>query len=144
VDDEVQAMLQGQSVVELESLQEQMEAKMRSGTAQVVEYWEAVLKRLHIYKAKARLREIHADLLRQHLQYQRDSDEDEDRILKEEVSTPEHDVEKAAGDWEECRKLKELKCWTLKLTGLTWSEGGLRFWRSSSVGCRRQLQGHIQ
>lgn len=101
VDDEVQAMLQGQSVAELESLQEQMEAKMRSGTAQVVEYWEAVLKRLHIYKAKARLREIHADLLRQHLQYQRDSDEDEDRILKEEVHTPEHDVEKAAGDWEE-------------------------------------------
>jgi hypothetical protein len=34
---------------------------------QVVEYWEAVLKRLKVYKAKARLRHIHAQLLKEHL-----------------------------------------------------------------------------
>jgi hypothetical protein len=34
---------------------------------QVVEYWEAVLKRLKVYKAQARLRHIHAQLLKEHL-----------------------------------------------------------------------------
>jgi hypothetical protein len=61
VDDEIGHMLQGQSAAELHTLQEETEAKMLTGTAlaQVVEYWEAVLKRLHIYKAKAQLRQIH-------------------------------------------------------------------------------------
>jgi hypothetical protein len=44
VDDEVDHMLQGQSAAELDTLQEETEAKMLTGTAQVVEYWEAVLK----------------------------------------------------------------------------------------------------
>lgn len=34
---------------------------------QVVEYWEAVLKRLKVFKAQARLRHIHAQLLKEHL-----------------------------------------------------------------------------
>jgi len=44
-------------LVELESgIQEQLD----SGTAADPEYWQAVLKRLVLHKAKARLREIHA------------------------------------------------------------------------------------
>ncbi|CAI5473382.1 unnamed protein product [Closterium sp. Yama58-4] len=52
---------------ELSRMEERIAGQMETGSAKVVEYWEAVLKKLKIFKAKARLREIHADLLRQHL-----------------------------------------------------------------------------
>ncbi|KAK9280254.1 hypothetical protein L1049_013942 [Liquidambar formosana] len=52
VETDVKNLLQGKTHRELEVLQSQIESQMRSGTAKVVEYWEAVLKRLHIYKAK--------------------------------------------------------------------------------------------
>ncbi|PKA54344.1 hypothetical protein AXF42_Ash000177 [Apostasia shenzhenica] len=65
---DVKRLLDGKSFAELEKMQKSIESQMRSGTAKVVEYWEAVLKRLHIFKAKACLKEIHANLLRKHLQ----------------------------------------------------------------------------
>ncbi|RWR90492.1 RNA recognition motif domain-containing protein [Cinnamomum micranthum f. kanehirae] len=68
IEADVKSLLQGKTHNELEALQSQIESQMRSGTAKVVEYWEAVLKRLHIYKAKACLKEIHTNLLRRHLQ----------------------------------------------------------------------------
>lgn len=52
IEADVKNLLQGKTYTELEALQSQIESQMRSGTAKVVEYWEAVLKRLHIYKAK--------------------------------------------------------------------------------------------
>ena len=52
IEADVENLLQGKTYAELEALQSQIESQMRSGTAKVVEYWEAVLKRLHIYKAK--------------------------------------------------------------------------------------------
>ncbi|PKU61756.1 cactin [Dendrobium catenatum] len=67
IESDVKGLLEGKSFVELEKMQENIELQMRSGTAKVVEYWEAVIKRLQIYKAKACLREIHANLLRKHL-----------------------------------------------------------------------------
>ncbi|KAL0916033.1 hypothetical protein M5K25_013514 [Dendrobium thyrsiflorum] len=67
IESDVKGLLDGKSFVELEKMQENIELQMRSGTAKVVEYWEAVIKRLQIYKAKACLREIHANLLRKHL-----------------------------------------------------------------------------
>ncbi|KAK6161753.1 hypothetical protein DH2020_005134 [Rehmannia glutinosa] len=68
IEADVKSLLQGKTYSELEVLQSQIESQMRSGTAKVVEYWEAVLKRLHIYKAKACLKEIHAKMLRKHLE----------------------------------------------------------------------------
>ncbi|KAK4481246.1 hypothetical protein RD792_012129 [Penstemon davidsonii] len=68
IEADVKNLLQGKTYVELEALQSQIESQMRSGTAKVVEYWEAVLKRLHIYKAKACLKDIHAKMLRKHLE----------------------------------------------------------------------------
>ncbi|XP_077220316.1 cactus-binding carboxy-terminal, cactin isoform X2 [Tasmannia lanceolata] len=68
VEADVKNFFQGKTHSELEALQCQIESQMRSGTAKVVEYWEAVLKRLHIYKAKACLKEIHTKLLWKHLQ----------------------------------------------------------------------------
>ncbi|KAL5983163.1 hypothetical protein ACLOJK_017246 [Asimina triloba] len=68
VEADVKNLLEGKTQKELESVQSHIEAQMRSGKAKVVEYWEAVLKRLHIFKAKACLKEIHTNLLRKHLQ----------------------------------------------------------------------------
>lgn len=68
IEADVRNLLDGKSFVALEALQSQIESQMRSGTAKVVEYWEAVLKRLHIYKAKACLKEIHNKMLRKHLE----------------------------------------------------------------------------
>ncbi|KAF8659432.1 hypothetical protein HU200_058459 [Digitaria exilis] len=67
IEGDVKSLLDGKTSTELEDMQNQIESQMRSGTAKVVEYWEAILKRLHIYKAKACLREIHASILRKHL-----------------------------------------------------------------------------
>ncbi|KAL0375499.1 UNVERIFIED_CONTAM: Cactin [Sesamum radiatum] len=68
IEADVKSLLQGKTFDELEALQSQIASQMQSGTAKVVEYWEAVLKRLHIYKAKACLKEIHVKMLRKHLE----------------------------------------------------------------------------
>lgn len=52
VEPDVKILLQGKTHAELEAYQVHTESEMRTGTAKVVEYWEAVLKHLHIYKAK--------------------------------------------------------------------------------------------
>lgn len=52
IETDVRNFLEDKSHKELVGLQSQIESGMRSGTAKVVEFWEAVLKRLHIYKAK--------------------------------------------------------------------------------------------
>ncbi|GMY25011.1 isoform 2 of cactin [Fagus crenata] len=100
IEADVRDLLQGKTYVELEGMRSQIESQMRSGTAKVVEYWEAVLKRLHIYKAKACLKEIHAKMLRKHLQRleeplegENESESDHDLELKEENS--EHDINDA-------------------------------------------------
>lgn len=109
VDDEVDHMLQGLSVAELDDLQDQTEAKMRTGEAHVVEYWEAVLTRLHIYKAKARLRQIHSELLRKHLkriEYIGDDwvpreARDIEKLGNRDIEKPEsQEIEKLGSDWE--------------------------------------------
>ncbi|KAK1389566.1 Cactin [Heracleum sosnowskyi] len=69
IEADVKNLLQGKTYGELEVLHAEIESQMRSGTAKVVEYWEAILKRLHIYKAKACLKEIHAKMLRKHLEH---------------------------------------------------------------------------
>ncbi|CAN8314624.1 unnamed protein product [Cochlearia groenlandica] len=67
VEADVRKLLDGKSHSELVELQLDIESQLRSGSAKVVEYWEAVLKRLDIYKAKACLKEIHAEMLKRHL-----------------------------------------------------------------------------
>ncbi|KAB2035012.1 hypothetical protein ES319_D04G122900v1 [Gossypium barbadense] len=80
IEADVKNLLEGKTHRELEALQSQIESQMRTGTAKVVEYWEAVLKRLHIFKAKACLKEIHAKILRKHLQRLEQPSEGEDRL----------------------------------------------------------------
>ncbi|GKV10194.1 hypothetical protein SLEP1_g21599 [Rubroshorea leprosula] len=81
IETDVSNLLEGKTHSELEAFQLQIESQMKTGTAKVVEYWEAVLKRLDIYKAKACLREIHAKMLRKQLQRLVDQPlEDEDKM----------------------------------------------------------------
>ncbi|KAL9264057.1 Splicing factor Cactin-like protein [Drosera capensis] len=67
IESDVRNYLDGKTYKELVGIQTKIESEMRSGKAKVVEYWEAILKRIHIYKAKACLKEIHAKMLRKHL-----------------------------------------------------------------------------
>ncbi|KAK8938555.1 hypothetical protein KSP39_PZI011413 [Platanthera zijinensis] len=93
VESDVKGLLEGKSFAELEKMQENIGSQMRSGTAKVVEYWEAVLKRLQIYKAKACLKEIHASLLRKYLQHLEQPVETEQRLETiEEINPSEEDV----------------------------------------------------
>ncbi|WCJ34410.1 Cactin [Euphorbia peplus] len=104
IETDVRNLLEGKSSNELEALRSQIEAQMSSGSAKVVEYWEAVLKRLQIYKAKACLREIHAKMLRKHLQLLEPSSGDRDKLEDDRSLTPiqeesehehEHDIKDA-------------------------------------------------
>ncbi|KAK1300036.1 hypothetical protein QJS10_CPB13g00573 [Acorus calamus] len=83
IEADVRDLLQGKTSSELEMFQHQIESLMRSGNAKVIEYWEAVLKHLQIHKAKARLREIHADLLRRHLKRLEQPVQNTDNILSD-------------------------------------------------------------
>ncbi|KAG8377161.1 hypothetical protein BUALT_Bualt09G0139700 [Buddleja alternifolia] len=82
IETDVKNLLQGKTYGELEALQSQIESQMQSGTAKVVEYWEAVVKRLHIFKAKACLKEIHAKMLRKHLERLETPTEDESNKIE--------------------------------------------------------------
>ncbi|XP_057438215.1 splicing factor Cactin [Lotus japonicus] len=103
VEPDVKRLLQGKTLAELEALQLHIESEMRTGTAKVVEYWEAILKYLDIYKAKACLKEIHAKMLRKHLERLEQPSEDEDKLENALVPIPEEgdaedDVEVRSAD----------------------------------------------
>ncbi|GFS45919.1 cactus-binding carboxy-terminal, cactin [Actinidia rufa] len=91
VEADVRNLLQGKSYSELEVLQSQIESQMRSSTAKEVEYWEVVLKRLHIYKAKACLREIHTKMLRKHLERLEQPLVGEDNLEPEQSLSPQEE-----------------------------------------------------
>ncbi|XP_010412904.1 PREDICTED: cactin-like [Camelina sativa] len=67
VEADVRELLDGKTHAELVKLQFDIESQLRCGAAKVVEYWEAILERISIYKAKACLKEINAEILRRHL-----------------------------------------------------------------------------
>ncbi|KAJ0961018.1 hypothetical protein J5N97_001015, partial [Dioscorea zingiberensis] len=92
IEADVKLLLQAKSSNELETMHRQIESEMRSGNAKVVEYWEAVLKRLQIYKAKARLKEIHASLLRKHLQHLEQPVDTKQEEITDEPDLKEEDI----------------------------------------------------
>ncbi|PIA33698.1 LOW QUALITY PROTEIN: hypothetical protein AQUCO_04000036v1 [Aquilegia coerulea] len=63
IEEDVENLLKGKTHKELEDLHSQTESQLLSGNAKVVEFWEALLTHLRIYKAQACLNEIHAKLL---------------------------------------------------------------------------------
>ncbi|XP_078432776.1 cactus-binding carboxy-terminal, cactin [Wolffia australiana] len=96
IEADARKLLETKTLDELESLQRKIESQMLSGTAKVVEFWEAVLKRLPLYKAKACLKEIHADLLRKHLQRLEQTVETQPIIEKDIGSNQEEEMDSDA------------------------------------------------
>ncbi|KAL6063742.1 Cactin [Balamuthia mandrillaris] len=92
VSDDIATILQGKTYDELCTLEQQIAVKLGSGNMVDPEYWETLLKRLVVYKAKAKLRDIHASLLRAKLQElqtkQHLEDLEEEEEEEEEQSNP--------------------------------------------------------
>jgi len=80
---DVTAILEGKSYEELATLEGQIREKLDSGSVDV-EYWEGLLKKLKIYKSKARLRQIHEQLVKESKNIQKDKTEEEKKQIKEE------------------------------------------------------------
>ncbi|XP_074298206.1 splicing factor Cactin-like [Silene latifolia] len=104
IETDVRNLLEGMSHDHLVELQSTIEAGMRSGQAKVVEFWEAVLNGLPLYKAKACLKEIHHDkMLRRHLNRlehksldAHSSHSENDKITEDEIEEPENSFETRA------------------------------------------------
>eukprot|EP00897_Mesotaenium_endlicherianum_P008564 jgi/Mesen1/7736/ME000407S06954 len=77
---DIEAMLQGKDHAQLEGIEREIHAGLQSGAAKDADFFQAVLKRSAIHKAKAKLRKIHADLLRQHLAALQASEEQRDEL----------------------------------------------------------------
>ncbi|XP_050227716.1 splicing factor Cactin-like isoform X2 [Mercurialis annua] len=97
IESDIRNLLEDKTSSELEIMQSQVESQMSSGTAKVVEYWEVILKRLQIYKAKACLKEIHTKILRKylrslepHLDIPESSKQDHSLTHSQEVEEDEH------------------------------------------------------
>lgn len=67
LDADVAVMLAGKRHSELVALEAGINEQLDSGEAADPEYWAAVLRRLQIYKARAVLREMHAEVMQRHL-----------------------------------------------------------------------------
>lgn len=67
IDGDIQKVLRGKTGQQLEDMEKSIESKITSGDSVDVEYWETLLSKLKVQKAKAKLREFHAQLLRSHL-----------------------------------------------------------------------------
>lgn len=70
-------MLSSKSTDELQQLQDQVRTKLASGEPVDVEYWERVLKFIVVWRAKARLRDMHEAVLSNRLEYLRRKQRDE-------------------------------------------------------------------
>ncbi|KAK7268284.1 hypothetical protein RIF29_20980 [Crotalaria pallida] len=93
---EEKKLLRGKTRAELEALRSQIESDMRAGTAKVVEYWEAILKLLPVFKAEACLKDIHAQMLLKRSQCLQQPVEGQDRLDSTLAVIPE---EKSAEDF---------------------------------------------
>lgn len=67
VQSDLDLMFQGKSHTELNSLAAEVTGHIQNGGGGDVEYWESLMRRLKVHKAKAALRDISQGLLRQHL-----------------------------------------------------------------------------
>jgi hypothetical protein len=85
VNQDIHRVLTGKTVSQLSVLQDQILRKLSSDQTVDVEYWENLLKELVVYKAKARLNEMHQDILATRLQQLRDKQREEALKVQEEL-----------------------------------------------------------
>ncbi|KAI9447758.1 mid region of cactin-domain-containing protein [Lactarius indigo] len=85
VEADVTALLQGKSYDHLLALQRQIQAKLTSGEPVDTDYWEGLLKKLLVWKSKAKLRSLHEVVVRNRLEQLRKRQRDEALQAQEEL-----------------------------------------------------------
>ncbi|TKY86738.1 hypothetical protein EX895_004378 [Sporisorium graminicola] len=103
-------MLSSKSTDELQQLQDQVRAKLASGEPVDVEYWERVLKAIVVWRAKARLRDMHEAVLSNRIEYLRRKQRDEAVRQQKELllhTGDDSDVDDASQDGVDARDVPE-------------------------------------
>ncbi|GLB33535.1 putative conserved mid region of cactin containing protein [Lyophyllum shimeji] len=77
VEADITALLSGKTYEELVSLQRQVQSKLTSGEPVDTDYWEGLLKKLLVWKAKAKLKSLHEVVVRNRLEQLRKRQRDE-------------------------------------------------------------------
>lgn len=85
VNQDIQRILSGKTISQLSALQQQIIQKLESNEPIDVEYWENLLKELVVYKAKARLNDMHQEILAARLQQLRERQREEAQKVQEEL-----------------------------------------------------------
>ncbi|KZT12759.1 uncharacterized protein LAESUDRAFT_719066 [Laetiporus sulphureus 93-53] len=85
VESDITALLQGKSYDHLVALQKQVQAKLTSGEPIDTDYWEGLLKKLLVWKAKAKLKALHEVVVRNRLEQLRKRQRDEALQAQEEL-----------------------------------------------------------
>ncbi|PIL37198.1 hypothetical protein GSI_00891 [Ganoderma sinense ZZ0214-1] len=85
VETDVMALLQGKSYEHLAQLQRQIQTKLGSGEPVDTDYWEGLLNKLLVFKAKAKLRTLHEVVVRNRLEQLRKRQRDEALQAQEEL-----------------------------------------------------------
>ncbi|KAI0375687.1 hypothetical protein BV20DRAFT_1008367 [Pilatotrama ljubarskyi] len=85
VEADITALLQGKSYEHLVHLQKQIQAKLASGEPIDTDYWENLLQKLLVWKAKAKLRSFHEVVVRNRLEQLRKRQRDEALQAQEEL-----------------------------------------------------------
>ncbi|KAK0230608.1 mid region of cactin-domain-containing protein [Armillaria fumosa] len=85
VEADITALLSGKSYDELSSLQRQIQDKLTSGETVDNDYWENLLRRLLVWKAKAKLKTFHEVVVRNRLEQLRKRQRDEALQAQEEL-----------------------------------------------------------
>lgn len=87
VTSDVDRILGPKSLDQLEKLEGQIEAKLRSDEVMDTDYWEQLLKSLRVYKAKARLRNVYDAILDNRLKLLAEADPEKAAGLADRYST---------------------------------------------------------
>ncbi|GAA6035978.1 hypothetical protein JCM8097_005196 [Rhodosporidiobolus ruineniae] len=82
---EITRLLAGKTHAQLVALQQQVQGKLASGEVLDVDYWEGLLRELVVWKAKAKLRDMHEVVLNNRLEQLRKKQRDEAQRYAQEV-----------------------------------------------------------
>ncbi|KAH9960480.1 mid region of cactin-domain-containing protein [Russula dissimulans] len=85
VEADITSLLQGKSYDHLLALQRQIQAKLTSGEPVDTDYWEGLLKKLLVWKSKAKLKSLHEVVVRNRLEQLRKRQRDEALQAQEEL-----------------------------------------------------------
>ncbi|KAF8351147.1 mid region of cactin-domain-containing protein [Amanita rubescens] len=85
VESDITALLSGKTYDELAALQRKVQDKLTSGEPVDTEYWENLLKKLLVWKAKAKLKSLHEVVVRNRLEQLRKRQRDEALHAQEEL-----------------------------------------------------------